>query len=480
MSAGSDGGTVSPFARAGGGVAGAESTAPFDAAATLGLMEPSADTGRPMDPSVLILESPLSRAQKFILALAALLSMLDGFEILSITFIAPLLAKELNVGDAALGLLLSSGPLGMLVGALTLAPAADAIGRRPVALISLGIMGVGMLASALCQTLPQLVAMRLFTGIGFGTMTVIANTIAVEFSSIKTRSLALSMTSVGFSVGGVIAGAVSALLMRSAGWQAVFFCGAAMAALLTLVAFARLPETLAYLLSRRDQNTVARVNKLLERLGHAPVAHLPPVQTEKKRQFVYGALFRGQQLAITIGVGVVWLFVYISNYYFLSWNPKMLVDLGFSPSAAAIIAGSSALAAACACIAFGLLSRRISGRLLAITSVFGLGVLVLAFGLAPPNRLVFILLTPACGAFMAIATIVLYVTAADAFEPRLRATGMGLMVGIGRAGAIAAPSVAGGLFALGGTRASVTALVALGVLVAGVVLLGLTRRLATP
>jgi hypothetical protein len=56
---------------------------------------------------------------------------------------------------------------------------------------------------------------------------------------------------------------------------------------------------------------------------------------------------------------------------------------------------------------------------------------------------------------------------------------MGLMVGIGRVGAIAAPSLAGSLFALGGTRASVTALVALGVMAAGVVLLGLTRRPAT-
>src|SRR4029077_17835128 len=97
------------------------------------------------DPRDVIQNSPMSRPQVHAVALTGALSALDGFDLLSITFVAPVLAKDFDVGSGALGLLLSSGLLGTLIGSFILAPFADIIGRRPIVLISLAIMALGML-----------------------------------------------------------------------------------------------------------------------------------------------------------------------------------------------------------------------------------------------------------------------------------------------------------------------------------------------
>ena len=72
------------------------------------------------------------------------LPMIDGFEVLSVTFCAPAIAKEWGLGKAALGGLFSSWLIGMALGSVLITPLADLVRRRPLTILSLLIMAIGM------------------------------------------------------------------------------------------------------------------------------------------------------------------------------------------------------------------------------------------------------------------------------------------------------------------------------------------------
>jgi len=71
-----------------------------------------------------------------------------------------------NAADGQLGYLFSAGLVGMAIGSLTVAPWADRFGRRPIVLLSVAIAGLGMVGSAAAPGFAQLLALRVFTGIG--------------------------------------------------------------------------------------------------------------------------------------------------------------------------------------------------------------------------------------------------------------------------------------------------------------------------
>ena len=73
---------------------------------------------------------PIGRRQLFILAMALLLAALDGYDALSMAFVAPALSKDWGLDKATLGLLLSSSLVGMAIGAVGISPFADRIRKQ--------------------------------------------------------------------------------------------------------------------------------------------------------------------------------------------------------------------------------------------------------------------------------------------------------------------------------------------------------------
>src|SRR5688500_11534554 len=84
------------------------------------------------DPVAALESSPMSGMQVRAVAVTGILSALDGYDVLAMTFAAPGISQAWGVGKAELGLMLSSGLVGMAAGSLLLAPQGDRFGRRPV------------------------------------------------------------------------------------------------------------------------------------------------------------------------------------------------------------------------------------------------------------------------------------------------------------------------------------------------------------
>src|SRR3954452_6741002 len=96
------------------------------------------------DPRTILDQALMSRLQIAAVAITVGLNALDGFDVLSISFASPGIAKEWGIDRAALGIVLSMELIGMALGSVVIGGIADKIGRRPTVLGCLTLMTAGM------------------------------------------------------------------------------------------------------------------------------------------------------------------------------------------------------------------------------------------------------------------------------------------------------------------------------------------------
>jgi len=420
-------------------------------------------------------ESQMSRGQLIAVALVVLIAGLDGYDVQSMSFVAPVVSKAWTVDKATLGLVLASSLFGMAGGSLGLSPLADVAGRRPMVLGGIALMTLGSLSSALSHTVFTLAASRALTGLGIGVLVPLTTTIAAEFANAQRRALAVAATTVGFTLGGVAGGLAAAAILKAHPWQWVFGLGAAAGLLLLLLAAIGLPESPAYLMDRRPASALRKLNRVLVKFGQAPLTDLP--QQSKLQRTSYRALFAPGMAGITIRFAIVYMLVVTSGYYLLSWLPQLVADAGFPPSTASLVSATAALVGVAAGLIFGALAARIGPMRLASSAMIGFGGALAALGFVPPLLPLLTLAASACGFFLSATTAVFYATMTAAFPPLMRVSGIGLVMGFGRLLSGLGPYLAGVMFAAGLTRPVVSLAFAAIACAAGLLLASASRIL---
>jgi MFS family permease len=370
------------------------------------------------------------------------------------------------LNPAALGVLFSAGLAGMGFGALLIAPLGDRIGRRPTVLLCLCILLVGMLTSAFTRSLGELAALRFFTGLGIGGVLANINVVVAEYASARRRDLCIALMSVGYPIGATLGGVAAVYLIQIGGWRSVFLFGGLVAVLLIPVTILQLPESIAFLLARRPKGALERVNRVLARLGRAPMTALPSIlpAAEMKRQQSIFAIFHPPFLAST--TGFLHFSVMATCYFLLSWTPKLLTDLGLSVSGG--ISGSLLMniGGTVGCILYGIYAPQLGVRRLAVFFMIGLGAMTLAFGVLPAHASLLLIAALALGFFLHTSITVLYVVVPMVFPAAVRATGTGFSMSLGRVGAVIGPLLAGWLMAAGFDRPVYFSILAVPVLLA--------------
>ena len=415
--------------------------------------------------------APMSRTQIFAVALTVLLSALDGFDVLSVTFAAPAISRDWGIGKAELGVILSSGLAGMALGSFFLAPLADVFGRKPLTLVCLVLMSVGMLLSSISDTTVQLAATRVVTGIGIGACVAIINPLAAEFANLRRRPLAVALMALGYPAGGLIGGLLAGVLLTAYGWQAIFFAGfVGTAAMIPIIAFF-LPESLAHLLTGRGRNDLTRANVLLRRCGLPPLAGLPPQQDHARKG--YAVVFAAGQRLATARLAMINLLYGMAAFYVLSWLPQLIADAGHTPSTASFVSALSSVAGIVGGVLLGLAAPRLGLLRLTATMMAGLGVGMTWLGFAPDSIGVLTLAATLCGYCLYSGVAGFYATLAAEFPPEARASGIGFVIGVGRVSSAIGPLIAGLLFAQGLSKGTVSTMFgALAILAAVVLLFG--------
>ena len=402
------------------------------------------------DPIARLLASrPMSVPQILAVAMAVALNALDGFDVLAITFAAPGIAKAWGIGPASLGAALSAGLAGMTLGSFLLSPLGDRFGRRPLIIGSLVLMTIGMGLTATATDIVTLCIWRVVTGLGIGGMLATINAVAAEFSNERRRDLSVAVMTVGLPIGGLIGGFAVADLVVPYGWQSIFVLGAIVTGIFLPLAWFLLPESLEFLGRQGKPQARARIDKALARMGHPALeGDLPPVETAVRGGNI-AALLSPRFRRVTLVLVGAYFFHIVTFYFFSGWLPKVMTDLGFTQPDAIRTSALMSMGGVIGGSLLGWAAPRLGLVRLLVGAMVGTSVTFFAFGmfasLAALQAIAFL-----AGVCVYGGIVGLYALLARSFPPELRVTGTGVAVGVGRGGAILAPSI-GGVLIAGGT-----------------------------
>ena len=422
------------------------------------------------DPRIALMQAPMSTYQKIAVAVVVVLCMLDGLDVMAITFAAPAIKAAWGVEQAKMGLMLASGLLGMAAGSLLIAPAADFLGRRRMIFISLAIMVSGTLWSAFTQDISNLMLSRIYTGLGIGTMIAIITSLAAEYSNASSRDFTVTIFSIGFPIGGMLGGLLAAWLLPTYGWPAIFIVASLFGLLMLPAVWRFLPEPIAPMIARPKSDTLERVNAYLKRCGMQPVKQLPAPPSDA-RGAPMKALFEPGMANMTILITTIYFLHVITLFFVQSWLPSLVAGVGFAPAQAALIAIWLNVGGIIGAPLLGATSTRVGLKTLVFVALSGGALLTALFGMVPKNFSLLALGSAAMGFFLQSGMAGLYAAIARTFPAHMRASGTGFVIGIGRIGSIFGPAVGGMLMAAGMVRSSVAITMAVPSLLAALLLL---------
>jgi benzoate transport len=399
------------------------------------------------DPRQIIADTPMSARQWIVVALMVMLNALDGFDVLSSAFAAPGISKEWGVPRSELGIVLSAELVGMGFGSVLLGGVADRLGRKPAMLMCLVTMAIGMfMASAAGGVLP-LTIWRFLTGIGIGGMLAAINAVTAESSSKSGRSLAMALMVIGYPLGAVIGGIVAQKwLLVAYDWRAVFDFGAIVTVIMIPLVMWLVPETPAFYLATRPAKALDKVNRSLRALKLPGVDALPPELSHADRPKVLDILRKPELRKVTLLLAFGYMFHTITFYYILKWAVQIVADFGYSQPEAASVLTIANVGGAIGGGLFGFLMKKWDIKAPTIVMLLLGSAAVAAFGIAKETLFGWQMATFLTG-FATNAAIVGYYSAfALGFPAYARATGAGIVLGVGRLGAAGSPIMAGFLF----------------------------------
>ncbi|MFB9948272.1 MFS transporter [Rhizobium puerariae] len=440
-----------------------------------------AETSKIVNVDRLIDEGRWTSFQTLTVGLCAAVVVLDGFDTQAIAYVAPVLAKSWGLTPAAFGPVFAAGLVGMMVGALSLGPVADRRGRKLAILVSVALMGLFSLATMFATSVEALLALRFLTGLGLGGAMPNVIALSAEYTPARWRSTAVGVMFCGFPFGAVLGGLLAAQIIPAYGWESVFLIGGVVPLLLLLVLVPILPESVRFLVARRDAGaTVARL--VARAVPDANVTAETRFETAQKadggnRAAARAELFGAGRIAGTFMLWAAFFMNLLMYYFLINWLPLTLQQAGIDLSKAILftallnvggIVGTIVLARVIDRMgSFRILWLVLLSAAVAIAAVGYVG----AQGGLPLGIAIFI-----AGFCVNGAQNNMNALAAGLYSTPSRATGVGFALGVGRIGSILGPVVGGALLAAQMPLQTLFAIGALPAIVAAIAIWGLTRR----
>src|ERR1700722_17453836 len=251
-----------------------------------------------------------TRRTHVVAAVGFLVAMVDGYDTLMLAFIAPLISKEWALGPQTVGAIFASSYAGAALGATVIGIAADRFGRKTMLIVSLALIGVFTMLCARSGSAAQLMVLRAIAGLGLGGALSATTAITAAHAPPQQRRAIVTRMFLGFPVGAIVGGAVTAAVMSSLGWRGVFLGGGICALLLIPLVMLSIGETAG------DARKGTRV-------------HSPRPVTE--------LLSAGRGRSTALFLACVFLML-LTSYFLVSWIPTVLTLNGMAPRHAALAA----------------------------------------------------------------------------------------------------------------------------------------------
>jgi DHA1 family bicyclomycin/chloramphenicol resistance-like MFS transporter len=352
--------------------------------------------------------------------------------------VLPQLGHDLGTSNPAAAATLSAALVGIAVGQILVGPLSDAVGRRRPLLLGVLAYSATHLLSAFAPNVTTLLVVRVLAGLATAACIVVARAVVADVYPGPAATRAFATLGAVTAVVPIVAPVLGGLLAQVMSWRGMFVVLAVLAALLAVIGWRLMPETLPA--SRR---TEARLGAVAQSLG----------SVLRLRRFL-------AYVACVAGVGGI-LFAYIGTSSFVLENV-----FGLSPQAFSLVFALNSVGIfGVSWLTRHLVPRSGPRRLLTVGQLTAIaGAAVLTLGVARTSLPVVML-----GLFLAVASFGFVMPTATSLgmtEAPGRAGSAAGVMGINQftAGAIASP-----LAGIGGSPWSLVAVMAVSA-VAGLVL----------
>src|SRR5215469_2513388 len=164
------------------------------------------------------------------IALAAAITILDGFDAFSFSLMAPQIGATLRIPTASLGVIFASVMAGMILGAIAGGALADRLGHLRVLYVALALFGASALALSLVSStgltgVDVISLNRLISGMGLGAAAPIAVGLLNQSSERPPSELIIALVWAGIPLGGTLAALYKYAFVPVGAWRSIFVLG---------------------------------------------------------------------------------------------------------------------------------------------------------------------------------------------------------------------------------------------------------------
>ncbi|BFG73431.1 3-(3-hydroxy-phenyl)propionate transporter MhpT [Paraburkholderia terrae] len=355
------------------------------------------------------------------IGLCLVVALLEGLDLQSTGVAAPRMAREFHLAVAQLGWAFSIGALGLLPGAAIGGRLADRIGRKRVLMLSVALFGIFSIATTQVWDLNSLLAARFLTGLGLGAAMPNLIALCAEAAHPDHRSTAVGAMYCGMPFGAALAAVIGIVSPGDEGWRHIFYVGGVGPLLILPLLAVFMKESMHFIALGQHREASASVAQ---------------------------ALWKENRASTTLALWVSYLGTLIVLYFLINWLPSMVLSRGLTRVQASVVQMMFNIGGGIGAIVIAGLMDRI-GKKPTVTGMY-VGIAAALAALAGATGSV----SMACGGLLAGLFLVggqsvLYALAGSAYPTRVRGTGVGAAVAVGRVGSMVGPLIAGQLFALG-------------------------------
>jgi MFS family permease len=367
--------------------------------------------------------------------------MLDAFEVQIIGSVIPGIQHEFSLGSTESVWINIVWFGGIALGALGFGYLADRIGRKRLFVATLILYSVAAIATAAAPDFTLFIVFRFITALGVGGEYSAVTSAIAEFTPARNRGRGNGLVMSFWAVGGILASVVSILVISTLGltWRYTLLFGVISAAY-GLLARRLIPESPRWLASRGRHADADRVVTSITGIT-SPVGYVDTAGGSTGRSRLRelwsnyrGRLFFGMALDFSEAAGYYGLFTAMSILVFSTATGVVPIEDGVLPYYF-LIANVAALAGGIF-VSFAL--DRI-GRKPTVTFSYtaaAISMIGCAAAAGTGSATVVLIAFSVAAFFATCAWVSAYPTFSELFPTRLRATGIGASVAVGRVGAI--------------------------------------------
>ena len=393
---------------------------------------------------------PISGWHAFMRVVIGSATFFDAFDSLAIAFVLPVLIGMWHLQPGQIGLLISAGYVGQLIGAIFFGWLAERYGRLRSLTWTIAVISVLSVACAFAWDIQSLAGLRFLQGLGLGGEVPIALAYVNEFARAQNRGRFVLLFQSIFPVGIVIVSLVAIYVVPHWGWQWMFIIGA-VPAILAAALRRLLPESPRWLATvGRLQEADRVVSDLEARISADTGAALPPPavvpDVAGERQASWRDLFAGLYLRRTLMVWVAWFVAAFVGYGITIWLPTIYRTVYKLPVQEALQFSFIANIALVAGVLTMTYAVDHTGRRPGFSGAFALSAIPLAllWVIGPTSSVLpVVILTTIASYFAAMLQLGLVLYASELYPTRMRALGSGLASSWTRIGSMVGQPIVG-------------------------------------